>query len=109
MIQRLFVYGSLRPGQSNEHVLKAIGGTWQEASVRGHLKQVVEASGVYPAIVLDDAAPVVPGYIFHSDHLNAHWDDLDAFEGDSYQRILVTVQTHDHEAVEAYIYALREA
>lgn len=109
MIQRLFVYGTLRPGQSNEHVLKAIGGTWQEASVRGHIRQVVEGSGVYPAIVLDDTADVVPGYIFHSDQLNQHWDHLDAFEGDQYKRVLVTVQTKDHEDVEAYIYALREA
>jgi gamma-glutamylcyclotransferase (GGCT)/AIG2-like uncharacterized protein YtfP len=107
MIQRLFVYGSLRPGQSNEHVLKAIGGTWQEASVRGHLKQVVEASGVYPAIVLDATADVVTGYIFHCDTLDQHWKNLDEFEGEAYKRILVTVQTKDHIAIEAYIYALR--
>ena len=32
MIQRLFVYGTLAPGQPNEHVLGDIEGSWETAS-----------------------------------------------------------------------------
>ena len=52
MTQRLFVYGSLGPGRPNEHVLSAIGGTWEEASVRGYLKpQGWGAEIGYPLII----------------------------------------------------------
>jgi len=39
MIETLFVYGTLCPGCPNEHVLKAIGGRWEPATVRGKLRQ----------------------------------------------------------------------
>ena len=52
MAQRLFVYGTLRPGEPNEHILSVIGGTWEEASVHGHIRQM--AWGNYPGIILDD-------------------------------------------------------
>jgi len=35
--QRLFVYGSLAPGEVNAQVLEPLAGEWQEASVRGTL------------------------------------------------------------------------
>lgn len=37
MTKRLFVYGTLGPGRPNEHVLRAIGGKWKEAFVKGYL------------------------------------------------------------------------
>ena len=55
MTQRLFVYGTLGPGRPNEHVLSAIGGTWEEASVNGFLMpRGWGAEMGYPGIVLDD-------------------------------------------------------
>lgn len=39
MIERLFVYGSLAPGRPNEHILAAIPGTWEPASVSGRLRE----------------------------------------------------------------------
>jgi len=36
----LFVYGTLCPGKPDEHVLRAIGGTWEEVSLKGYLKQI---------------------------------------------------------------------
>ena len=108
-MQRLFVYGTLGPGRPNEHVLSAIGGTFQEASVKGFLKpQGWGADMGYPGIVLNDRGDEINGYIFCSEMLGQHWDELDAFEGEEYQRILTTVKAKDNMAVEAYIYILRE-
>ena len=107
MTQRLFVYGTLCPGRPNEHVLTAIGGTWEEASVKGYLKQLGWGSEMgCPGIVLDDAGDEIKGFIFSSDQLEDHWDELDDFEGEEYQRVLITVQTKQQQVVEAYIYVL---
>ena len=104
----LFVYGTLIPGGPNEHVLSAIGGTWQEASVNGYLKpQGWGAAMGYPGIVLDEAGDEIKGYIFCSDNLYSHWDELDVFEGKEYKRVPVKVKTKNKMLVEAYIYMLR--
>lgn len=106
MIQHLFVYGTLIPGGPNEHVMTAIGGTWQKAAVRGYLKQ--EGWGAemgYPGIILDEAGDEIEGYLFSSENLEAHWGTLDAFEGAEYERVLITVTTAEAE-IEAYIYML---
>ena len=109
MKQCLFVYGSLGPGRPNEHVLNAIGGTWEEASVNGYLKpQGWGAEMGYPGIVLDDTGDEIKGYLFCSEDLDDHWGELDDFEGEEYQRVLITVKTIDQKAAEAYIYILRE-
>ena len=110
MTQRLFVYGTLGPGRPNEHVLNAIGGTWEKASVSGYLKpQGWGAEMGYPGIVLDDTGDEIKGYIFCSDNLDYHWDRLDDFEGGEYKRVLTKVKTKDKIAVEAHIYILRES
>ena len=109
MTQRLFVYGTLVPGGPNEHVLNAIGGTWEEGSVMGYLKQQGWGSEMgYPGIVIENTGDEIKGYIFCSDQLDYHWDELDDFEGDEYRRILTKVKTKEKMAVEAYIYILRE-
>ena len=110
MSQRLFVYGTLCPGRPNEYVLAAIGGTWEKASVHGYLKtQGWGADMGYPGIVLDDDGDEIEGYIFCSDKLEYHWDELDDFEGEEYERVLITVKTKDNLAVEAYIYKIRDS
>lgn len=110
MTQRLFVYGTLGPGRPNEHVLTAIGGTWEKASVNGYLRpQGWGADMGYPGIVLADNGNEIEGFIFCSDNLDDHWDELDDFEGEEYQRVLITVKTKDRMSVEAYIYILRES
>jgi len=108
MTQRLFVYGTLGPGKPNEYILSAIGGTWEEASVNGFLNpQGWGAKMGYPGIVLDDAGDEIKGYIFCSDKLGNHWDELDEFEGQDYERVLARVKTKDKIAIEAYIYVIR--
>jgi len=89
MTDRLFVYGSLAPGRTNEHLLADVPGTWVPGKVRGTLHR--EGWGIaigYSAIVLDQSGEEVPGLIFTSEELAAHWARLDAFEGEDYERVL---------------------
>ena len=109
MTQKLFVYGSLGPGRPNEHILTAIGGTWQPATIKGHLKQCGWGAEMgYPAIVLDNDGEDVSGFIFSSEDLTNHWDELDEFEGDGYERIIAKIILDDHNSTDAYIYVLKK-
>ena len=108
MTQNLFVYGTLAPGRPNEHVLAALGGTWRPATVRGHLKPWGWGAEMgYPGLVLDESGEEITGFIFSSDHLGEHWDELDDFEGEQYRRVLTEVQTSHGSSTEAHIYVLR--
>ena len=109
MSHRLFVYGTLAPGRPNEKVLADVPGRWQPATVRGELLQ--QGWGVdlgFPAINLDENGPDVHGFVFSSEKLSEHWQRLDDFEGDGYERVLTTASLQDGETVDAYIYVLRE-
>ncbi len=110
MKQCLFVYGTLGPGQPNEHILTAVGGAWEEAIVKGHLKeQGWGAEMGYPGIVLDDAGDIIRGFIFCSDNLHDHWDELDEFEGEGYKRISAKILKNNRSTTEAQIYVLRDS
>ncbi|MGN6520955.1 MAG: gamma-glutamylcyclotransferase family protein [Dokdonella sp.] len=109
MIERLFVYGTLAPGKPNAHVLAGVRGTWEPASVTGRL--LAEGWGAalgFPGIVLDDHGESVRGLVFSSDELAAHWERLDAFEGEGYERVPTVARRDDGSQVDAYIYRLRE-
>lgn len=107
-MDRLFVYGTLGPGRPNEHIMKKIEGRWLKASVRGQLyPEGWGATLGYPALVLSDDGDEIEGHLFLSDQLAGFWDYLDDFEGDGYQRRLVTVRCEDGSDVEAYVYALK--
>lgn len=107
MIERLFVYGTLAPGRPNEHVLSAIGGSWDAASVTGSLRQEGWGAAMgYPGIDLDEHGDEVQGFLFTSEKLSDHWAMLDAFEGKSYERVLTIVKLRDNRTVDAYIYTL---
>lgn len=61
----------------------------------------------YPGIIVgNDSGNCVDGWLLTSDALKEHWDELDEFEGQEYQRILVPVHLEDGSVVEAWIYAL---
>lgn len=109
MLQRLFVYGTLALGKSNQHILSEIGGRWVKASVRGRLQDAGWGAQMgYPAIVLDESAEAVSGYLFASENLRENWEKLDAFEGEEYERVTARVQLSDNTTVEAFVYVLRD-
>ena len=108
MIEKLFVYGTLGPGRPNEHVLGAIGGTWQTATVKGFLRE--EGWGAelgYPGIDLDEDGEEVQGFLFTSQNLAEHWPELDHFEGEAYKRVVTPVRLEDGSQTNAQIYTLR--
>lgn len=107
MISSVFIYGTLQPGGPNHHVMQAINGTWHKAHIRGTLKQDGWGADMgYPGLVLDPAADKIEGYVFQSDNLSEKWSELDAFEGDGYQRVLTQATLETGDVVETYVYAL---
>ena len=107
---RLAVYGTLTPGQPNEHIMADIPGTWTRAIVRGtRVESGWGAAFGYPGITLDDAGDV-ECLLFESAQLPQHWRRVDEFEGDGYDRVPVQIRLAEGPAAgdvtEAYIYAL---
>ena len=108
-MQRLFVYGTLAPGRPNEHVLSGLGGRWEPATMRGTLHpEGWGASMGYPGIALSESAGEVEGLLFTSERLEDFWAELDAFEGEAYQRLRGQARLEDGTRVEAWVYALKE-
>ncbi len=108
MTNKLFIYGTLAPGQPNEHILKKLGGSWQQAWVNGHLQQGGWGSALgYPGIILDKHTDRVEGFLFISDRLAEFWPELDEFEGDAYERVLTRVEVKSNTSTDAYIYTLK--
>ena len=108
MTEHLFVYGTLAPGRPNAHVLTDIPGKWSEATIRGELHpEGWGATQGYPAVIPGKEGGVVKGHLFTSDHLSEHWQRLDAFEGEEYERRLATATLADGATVQANVYALR--
>ncbi len=105
--QHLFVYGTLAPGQPNEHVLGEIKGQWQRGYVLGTLHEEGWGADMgFPGIKLSKEGSPVEGWVFSSDELGPHWTRLDAFEGDAYLRVLTEVMISDQSTLSAFIYVL---
>jgi gamma-glutamylcyclotransferase (GGCT)/AIG2-like uncharacterized protein YtfP len=60
----------------------------------------------YPGIDLNERGKEIQGYLFSSEKLSDHWAELDAFEGESYKRVLTAVKLDGNKTVDAYIYTL---
>ena len=105
----LFVYGTLAPGEVNEHILKPLNGAWQSATVNGTLHpEGWGASYGFPAMRLDNDAGPVDGRLFSSIDLPNHWDRLDEFEGSAYKRVTTQVLLSNGEACQANVYTLND-
>jgi gamma-glutamylcyclotransferase (GGCT)/AIG2-like uncharacterized protein YtfP len=109
VMEHLFVYGTLAPGQPNEHVLAPYAGGWTPATVRGELlDRGWGPENGYPSIALRTDGGEVRGLLFGSEAIGEHWSTLDAFEGPGYERVRTTATTADGE-VEAWVYVDRPA
>jgi gamma-glutamylcyclotransferase (GGCT)/AIG2-like uncharacterized protein YtfP len=78
MRERLFVYGTLRPGRAPREIADAVDTLQRigEGTIRGRLYDL----GAYPGVILDDAAPEVPGEVFVVTDQRI-LDRLDIYEG----------------------------
>ena len=91
--ERLAVYGSLRPGERNAHILAPVSGTWSDGFVHGTLSPIRSgyAEG-YKGLRLDEAGEAVPVAILSSRDLPGFWPELDEFEGADFVRTIVEVR-----------------
>ena len=107
-MERLFIYGSLQPGAPNEHVLAPLEGDWQPAVVKGRLIESGWGAELgYPGMVIDPGGEDIPGQLLSSRSLTAMWSELDALEGEEYERVVTPVILESGEQVDAWVYALR--
>lgn len=108
MTETLFVYGTLMPNCPNGHVLENVVGKFVPATVRGYLKDAGwSASMGYPGIKLNEEGDTIHGYLFYSNNLINHWDNLDEFEGEEFERQEVNVERYDEMDVDTFIYVLK--
>ncbi len=107
-MQRLFVYGTLAPGRPNHHILADVPGTWERAVLRGVLRDEGWGAALgSPRIVPTPDGDEVEGFVFSSARLYRQWARLDAFEGEAYERVEVTVRIAGGDELSAFVYALR--
>ena len=91
---RLAVYGSLAPGERNQHILTPIPGSWSRGSVYGTFSDTGWGTSLgFRSLVWDAGGGEVAVQVFESSELTAHWSRIDEFEGSDYRRILVPVVT----------------
>lgn len=102
--RRLAVYGTLAPGEANDHVLAPCPGTWSLGEVHGR-----RAVRDYPVFTYAHGAAPVSMQVLHSQHLPEHWSRIDEFEGPSYCRILVPVFEGRRLLTIANLYEARDA
>lgn len=104
LVDRLFVYGSLRTGQSARHLVEPYVKDWTPATVCGEMYAF--PSG-YPGVVLDPKGGIVMGELLWLRSLTVCLPQLDAFEGNDYLRELVQVE-HVAGPSWAWIYVLAD-
>jgi len=108
-LQHLFIYGSLRPGYPNEHVMTKIGGDWRAATIKGtwHSEGWGYVNHGLRGLVVDEAGEDIPGFVFSSTNLKDHWQTLDEFEGGDYERVMARALYADGGGQDVFVYALK--
>jgi gamma-glutamylcyclotransferase (GGCT)/AIG2-like uncharacterized protein YtfP len=107
MTSRLAVYGTLAPGRANHWKLASLRGTWFTGTIRG--RRVAAGWGNdhgFPGVHLAVDGDEIAVDVFESGDLSGHWIDLDAFEGDEYERVVTEVATAGG-PIDAHIYVIR--
>jgi gamma-glutamylcyclotransferase (GGCT)/AIG2-like uncharacterized protein YtfP len=102
MVDRLFVYGTLRPGSNNSYadLLEKAARHMGRATVSGRLYRVTHYPALAPSQSKEDR---VVGDLFEG--ITAElWQLLDEYEGAEYSREMVGVMTEDGVTREAYVY-----
>lgn len=87
--QKLFIYGTLAPGEPNHPILYGLRGKLSSCTTRGQLNEL----GGLPVFYWKPDGPNVKGKILVSPDLPERWEEIDKFEGASYKRRLILVDT----------------
>jgi gamma-glutamylcyclotransferase (GGCT)/AIG2-like uncharacterized protein YtfP len=88
----LAVYGTLAPGQPNHHVVAPFGSEWTDGLIAGDLLPMGWGADLgYPGFRPRIEGEAVAVQVLRVPLLASAWPDLDRFEGQGYQRILVPV------------------
>ncbi len=99
--QRLVIYGTLAPGESNHHLLAGVGGSWFRGTVRGRrgthdgyptLRAAAGAASVEVLVLCSSALP------------DLYRRRLDDFEGPLWPRHLIVVDAPELDAKVASVY-----
>lgn len=101
----LIIYGTLAPNRSNHSEVQHIKGKWQKGVVKGRLLTVGEGYLAFQHTAKDEEQ-IFGAFVLSSDEWMHHWPNLDAFEGEDYQRILAKFELHNGQVVIGNIYAV---
>lgn len=101
VVDRLFVYGSLRSGQTARSLIAEYIARSQPATMTGALYALPDG---YPVIM--PGGGVVVGELLYLSDLTAALPLLDAYEGDSYERTLQQALLEDGTRVWTWVYTL---
>lgn len=100
----MIVYGTLVPGGMYHYLLADLPGAWERCVIRGYMGEYWG----FKAFQYDEHGPEHPAWLFSSPQLPPLLPDLDAFEGEAYERRLIPAQVGDR-WVMAQIYAGKSA
>ncbi|MFA4903286.1 MAG: hypothetical protein WC600_11155 [Desulfobaccales bacterium] len=82
---RLVVYGSLAPGEANHFLLAGLSGEWGRCQIRGYLGHYQG----FKSFRYDPQGPEHPAWLLGSAELPLLIPELDDFEGEGYERIII--------------------
>jgi gamma-glutamylcyclotransferase (GGCT)/AIG2-like uncharacterized protein YtfP len=106
-MDKLFVYGTLKPGFSNNFILTDIGGHFFKATLWGfQFDKKWEKETGYPGLIKTKSTDKVEGFVFVSKNLSKYWDALDIFETKAYQRIETPIELEDNSKTIAFVYII---
>lgn len=88
--EKFFIYGTLAANKPNHMILSDLEGSWERCTTTGEVAEVDNL----PALRWDPSdSNIVDGWLFASPDLGQHWERLDRFEGESYERRLILVKS----------------
>ncbi len=87
----LIVYGSLAPGEANHFLLAGLPGEWYRCQIRGHLGNYRG----FKSFRYDPRGPEHPAWLLSSPDLPRVLPELDDFEGEEYERIIIPARVGD--------------
>ncbi len=85
---KLIVYGSLAPGEANHFLLAGLTGVWRRCHIRGRLGHYRG----FKSFRYDPRGPEHQAWLLESAELPRLIPDLDDFEGEEYERIIIPAQ-----------------